>query len=31
MNFKRVQTFWEKSSKFTKILSQHGFHKIQFS
>jgi hypothetical protein len=24
MNFKGVQTLWEKSGKFTKILSQHG-------
>jgi hypothetical protein len=31
MNFKGVQTFWEKSGKFTKILSQQGLHKSEFS
>jgi hypothetical protein len=31
MNFKGVQTLWEKSGKFTKILSQHGLHKSEFS
>jgi hypothetical protein len=31
MNFKGVQTLWEKSSKLTKILSQHGIHKSGFS
>jgi hypothetical protein len=31
MNFKGVQTLWEKSSKLTKILSQHGIHKSEFS
>jgi hypothetical protein len=25
MNFKGVQTLWEKFGKFTKILSQHEF------
>jgi hypothetical protein len=31
MNFKGVQTLWEKSGKFTKILSQHGLYKSKFS
>jgi hypothetical protein len=31
MNFKGVQTMWEKSGKFTKIQPQHGLHKIEFS
>jgi hypothetical protein len=31
MNFKGVQTLWKKSGKFTKILSQHDLHKIEFS
>ncbi len=31
MNFKGVQTLWEKSGKFTKILSQHDLHKSIFS
>jgi hypothetical protein len=31
MNFKLVPTLWEKSGKFTKILSQHGIHKREFS
>jgi hypothetical protein len=31
MNFKGVQNLWEKSSKFTKILSQHGLYKSEFS
>jgi hypothetical protein len=31
MNFKGVQTLWEKSGKFTKILSQHDLHKSKFS
>jgi adenylate cyclase class IV len=31
MNFKGVQTLWEKSRKFSKILSQLGFHKSEFS
>jgi hypothetical protein len=31
MNFKGVQTLWEKSSKFTKILSPHGLHKSELS
>jgi hypothetical protein len=31
MNFKGVQTLREKSSKFTKILAQHGLHKTEFS
>jgi hypothetical protein len=28
MNFKGVQTLWEKSGKFTKILSQRVFKKV---
>jgi hypothetical protein len=31
MNFKGVQTLWEKSGKFTKILSEHDLHKSEFS
>jgi hypothetical protein len=31
MNFKGVQTLWEKSGKFTKILPQHDLHKNEFS
>jgi hypothetical protein len=31
MNFKGVQTLWEKSGKFTKSLSQHDLHKSEFS
>jgi hypothetical protein len=31
MNFKGVQTLWEKLDKFTKILSQHGLHNGEFS
>jgi hypothetical protein len=31
MNFKGVQTLWEKSDKFTKILSQYDLHKSEFS
>jgi hypothetical protein len=31
MNFKGVQTLWEKSGKFTKILSQHDLHKSEFN
>jgi hypothetical protein len=31
MNFKGVQTLWEKSGKFTKILSQHDLYKSEFS
>jgi hypothetical protein len=31
MNFKGVQTLWGKSGKFTKILSQHGIQKSEFS
>jgi hypothetical protein len=31
MNFKGVQTLWEKSGKFTKILSQQDLHKSEFS
>jgi hypothetical protein len=31
MNFKGVQTLWEKSSKLTKILARHGLHKSEFS
>jgi hypothetical protein len=30
MNFKGVQTLWEKSGKFTKIRSQHDLHKSEF-
>jgi hypothetical protein len=28
MNFKGVQTLWETSVEFTKILSQHVFTKV---
>jgi hypothetical protein len=31
MTFKGVQTMWEKSGKFTKILSQYDIHKSEFS
>jgi hypothetical protein len=31
MNFKGVETLWEKSCKFTKILSHHDLHKTEFS
>jgi hypothetical protein len=31
MNFKGVQSLWEKSGKFTKILSQHSLHKSKLS
>jgi hypothetical protein len=31
MNFKGVQTLWEKLDKFTKILSQHGLNNGEFS
>jgi hypothetical protein len=31
MNFKGVQTLWQKSGKFTKILSQYELHKSEFS
>jgi hypothetical protein len=31
MNFKGVQTLWEKFVKFTKILSQFDLHKCEFS
>jgi hypothetical protein len=31
MNFEGVQTLWEKSSKFTRILSQLDLHKNEFS
>jgi hypothetical protein len=31
MNFKGVKTLWEKSGKFTKILSQHDLPKSEFS
>jgi hypothetical protein len=31
LNFKGVQTSWEKSGKFTKILTQHDLHKSEFS
>jgi hypothetical protein len=31
MNFKGLQTLWEKSGKFNKILSQHDIHKSEFS
>jgi hypothetical protein len=30
MNFKGVQTLWEKSGKFTKILYQHDTHRSEF-
>jgi hypothetical protein len=30
MNFKGVQTLWEKSGKFTKILSLLDIHKSEF-
>jgi hypothetical protein len=31
MNFKEVETLWEASVKFSKILSQHDLHKSEFS
>jgi hypothetical protein len=31
MNIKGVQTLWEKSGKFTKILSQLVLHKSEFN
>jgi hypothetical protein len=31
LNFKGVQTFWEKSDKFTKILSLTDLHECEFS
>jgi hypothetical protein len=31
MNFKWVQTLWEKCGKFTKILYQLDLHKCEFS
>jgi hypothetical protein len=31
MNFKGVQTLWEKYGKFTKILAQHDLKKSEFS
>jgi hypothetical protein len=31
MNFKGVQTLWEKFGKFTKILPEHELHKSKFS
>jgi hypothetical protein len=31
MNFKGVQTLWEKSGTFTKILSQYDLDKSEFS
>jgi hypothetical protein len=31
MNFIGVQILWEKSDKFTKILSQRDLHKSEFS
>jgi hypothetical protein len=31
MNFKEVQTFWEKSNKFSKIPSWVGLHQSEFS
>jgi hypothetical protein len=31
MNFKGVQTLWEKSGKFTKNLSQLVLHNNEFS
>jgi hypothetical protein len=30
MNFKKVQTLWEKSSKFTKIIYCLHLHKTEF-
>jgi hypothetical protein len=30
MNFKGLQTLWEKFGKFTKILAQHDIHKTEF-
>jgi hypothetical protein len=30
LNFKGVQIFWEKSKKFTKIISCQGLHKYNF-
>jgi hypothetical protein len=30
MNFKGVQTLWEKSGKFNKILPQQGIHEREF-
>jgi hypothetical protein len=31
MNFKGIQTLWEKSGNFTKILSPHDLRKSKFS
>jgi hypothetical protein len=31
MNFRGVQSLWEKSGKFTKILSQQDLHESEFS
>jgi hypothetical protein len=31
MNFKGVQTLWDKFGKFTKILFQQYLHKNEFS
>jgi hypothetical protein len=31
MNFKGVQTLWEKSGKLSKILAQRHLHKSEFS
>ncbi len=31
MNFEGLQALWEKSGKFTKILSQHDLQKSEFS
>jgi hypothetical protein len=31
MNFKGLQTLWEKYDKFTKILAQQDLHKSEFS
>jgi hypothetical protein len=30
LNFKGLQTVWEKSRKFTKIISLHDLHKYNF-
>jgi hypothetical protein len=31
MNFEGLQTLWEKSGKFTKIISQQDIHKSKIS
>jgi hypothetical protein len=30
LNFKRLQTFWEKSHKFIKILTPRDLHEYEF-